>query len=142
LFYVDTSALAKWYLNERRSEEFAAWMHDQVDTWISSLTLAELTSLLLRRQRDGELVTEDVTRLLATIDSDVADGFLLVRPIDDPIIKGARSLMLRLFAHPLRTVDAIHLAVIRALDPVGVATADRILALAAGAMGFQVIRFD
>jgi hypothetical protein len=50
--------------------------------------------------------------------------------------------MLGLFAHPLRTVDAIHLAVIRALDPVGVATADRILALAAGAMGFQVIRFD
>ena len=37
MVYLDTSALAKWYLNEPRSEDFAAWMQEQDDTHIRTL---------------------------------------------------------------------------------------------------------
>jgi predicted nucleic acid-binding protein len=39
LAYVDTSALAKWYLPEKNSEAFAAWMQAQTETCISTLTI-------------------------------------------------------------------------------------------------------
>ena len=55
MVYLDTSALAKWYLNEPRSEDFAAWIQNQDDTHISTLTLVEMRCLLARRRRAGEL---------------------------------------------------------------------------------------
>jgi len=38
LCYLDTSALAKWYLNEPRSEDFATWIQNQDDTHITRLS--------------------------------------------------------------------------------------------------------
>lgn len=52
--YLDTSALAKWYLNESRSQEFTAWFQTQPDVHLSSLTLTEFRCLLARR-RAGDL---------------------------------------------------------------------------------------
>ena len=51
LSYIDTSALAKWYLPEAGSEDFSKWMQHQEDTCISSLTLTEFRCLLARRWR-------------------------------------------------------------------------------------------
>lgn len=48
--YIDTSALAKWYLPEAGSEAFAEWMGQWEDTCISSLTITEFRCLLARRQ--------------------------------------------------------------------------------------------
>lgn len=142
MVYIDTSALAKWYLPERRSEDFVTWMQAQADTWISTLTMAEMVSLLNRRQRDLELSEEEVARVLGAVDADVGAGFLLVHPIEDRIVRGARFLLTEMVELPLQTLDAIHLAAIRDLDVSGVATADRVLAMAAVAMGLDVTRFD
>ena len=56
--YLDTSALAKWYLNEARSQEFTVWFQTQPDVHLSSLTLTEFRCLLARRRRAGELSKE------------------------------------------------------------------------------------
>jgi hypothetical protein len=53
--YVDTSALAKWYLNEAGSAEFVDFMRAQGRALISRLTVVELRSLLARRERSGEI---------------------------------------------------------------------------------------
>ena len=58
--YVDTSALAKWYLPEEGSEKLAQWIQQQEDTCISSLTMTELRCLLARRRRMGLLTAEQV----------------------------------------------------------------------------------
>lgn len=51
LAYIDTGALAKWYLPESGSESFSEWMGQREDTCISSLTITEFRCLLSRRQR-------------------------------------------------------------------------------------------
>ena len=58
MVYIDTSALAKWYLNESRSEDFAAWIQTEAGAHISTLTVVEMRCLLARRRRNQELSTE------------------------------------------------------------------------------------
>jgi predicted nucleic acid-binding protein len=41
--YIDTSALAKWYLNEPRSEDFGAFITRQEKAVISRLTVVEFS---------------------------------------------------------------------------------------------------
>ncbi len=59
--YIDTSALAKWYLNEPRSEDFAAFITTLPSAAISRLTVVEFRCLLARRRRSGG-VTEPIER--------------------------------------------------------------------------------
>jgi len=49
--YLDTSALAKWFLNEPGSEVFVAFLQGLGSAVISSLTVTEMRSLLSRRRR-------------------------------------------------------------------------------------------
>lgn len=53
--YVDTSALAKLYLNERGSEQFEAFLLRQERAVISRLTALEFRCVLARRRRAQEL---------------------------------------------------------------------------------------
>ena len=48
--YLDTSALAKWYLNEVGSEAFVGFLQGLDSAVISSLTVTEMRSLLSRRR--------------------------------------------------------------------------------------------
>jgi len=58
LVYLDTSALAKWYLNEAHRHEFSNWIQKQEDTHISRLTITEFRCLLARRRRNREFSTD------------------------------------------------------------------------------------
>ena len=83
MVYLDTSALAKWYLNEPHSEEFTLWIQDQADVHISSLTVAEMRCLLARRRRRHELSMEMEQKVMATFQDDIAQGFLTLHPTKD-----------------------------------------------------------
>ena len=50
-YYLDTMALAKWYLNEVGSEAFVDFLQGLRLAFVSSLTVTELRSLLSRRRR-------------------------------------------------------------------------------------------
>lgn len=140
--YIDTSALAKWYLSEPRSEDFAAWIQTVSATYISTLTVVEMRCLLARRRRNRELPVELEQKVFATLQDDIANGFLIQQPIEDQDVQGAFRILTLLPDHPLRTLDALHLAVARKLGVGCVATADRVMALAAQTIGFDVVRFD
>lgn len=68
--YLDTSALAKWYLNEPFSEKFEAFIQEYSTAAISRLTVVELRCLLARRRRDYffESLYNPVKSLLSLID--------------------------------------------------------------------------
>ena len=53
--YFDTSALAKWYLNEPRSEEVEEYIQAHGPVGISDLTVVEMRSLLSRRRREKSI---------------------------------------------------------------------------------------
>jgi predicted nucleic acid-binding protein len=139
--YLDTSALAKWYLNEVGSEAFVDFLQGLGSAVISSLTVTEMHSLLGRRRRMGDLSVELESLLFAALLGDIDRGWLLRTAVSDARFAEATYLIARYPEHPLRTLDALHLTVAADLAVSIVATADGVMADAALSMGLQVVRF-
>ncbi len=140
--YLDTSALAKWYLNESRSQEFTAWFQTQPDVHLSSLTLTEFRCRLARRRRAGELSIELEQQIFITFERDLSKGYFMVHPLNNSQVVAAVHLINQLPQVALRTLDAIHLSIARDLEVETLATADKVMAEAGECLGFQVVRFD
>lgn len=139
--YLDTSALAKWYLNEAGSEAFVEFLQGLDSAVISSLSVTEMRSLLSRRRRMGDISAELEYLLFAALLDDIDRGWLQRYPLDDARFAEATNLIARYPEHPLRTLDALHLTVAVDLAVSIVATADGVMADAALSMGLQVVRF-
>ncbi|MFO7640208.1 MAG: type II toxin-antitoxin system VapC family toxin [Candidatus Competibacteraceae bacterium] len=140
--YLDTSALAKWYLNEPGSEDFVRDIQGLDVAVISSLTQTEMRSLLARRRRMGELTHELESVVYASFLDDITQGSLHLYSVEDTRFAEAVNLISRYPEHPLRTLDALHLAVARHWEVETLATADAVMAEAAVSMGFAVRRFQ
>ncbi len=140
--YIDTSALAKWYLNEPRSEDFEAFVTTLPSAAISRLSVVEFRCLLARRRRSGEVTAHIEQRVLDAFEADVRHGYLYVQPLDDRHARDAVTLVSQLSGHGLRALDALHLAIARDIGAPLIATADRLMANAATALGLEVARFD
>lgn len=139
--YLDTSALAKWYLNEPGSDAFVTYLQALDSAVISSLTKTEMRSLLSRRRRMGELTPAIESKLFAAMSEDIDRGWLQLEPIDDARFAEATNLISRYSEHPLRTLDALHLAQAVHSNIQCIATADAVMANAAISMGLKVTRF-
>lgn len=142
LAYVDTSALAKWYLPEANSEAFASWMQKQTETCISSLTITEFRCLLARRQRMQLLDALQIQELYAKFEQDIQDGHLLHYEVLDRQILNAKLMIESLPTVALRTLDALHLTIAHDIGVAILATADVVMAEAATMLEFEVVRFD
>ena len=140
--YIDTSALAKWYLPEARSEEFSTWIQKQKDTCISSLSVTEFRCLLARRRRMKELSEAQVQQIYAGFQKDINDGHLQVYPVNDLQVQNAALLIDSLPANALRTLDAMHLSIARDIPATVLASAERVMLDAGEALGFQLVCFD
>lgn len=140
--YIDTSALAKWYLNEARSDEFEAYLREVDRPSISSLTVVETRSLLSRHRRMGHLSGRQEQKIFAQFQQDLVEGIIVLLPVRDRDVLAAAHLLGRLPDHPLRTVDAIHLALALSAGLTELATADKTMAGAAADSGLEVARFD
>jgi hypothetical protein len=107
-FYLDSSALVKRYVDEQGS----GWLRSLFDLEprplfvVSHLIVAELTSAFTRRLRDGVLSAIEYARLKEIFQNDCVAGYQIV-PVNSAVIDEAGGLMER---HPLRTLDALHLA--------------------------------
>jgi predicted nucleic acid-binding protein len=107
----------------------------------SSLALIEVLSTLVRKERAGELDTEDMETSLDAAEADF-DRFASV-PLLTGVTNNARLLSRR---HGLRGADTLHLAAARWIgtpptlgnDPIGLVTSDRELAEAAEQAGLAV----
>lgn len=141
LSYIDTSALAKWYIAEPKSEEFTEWILAQDNPCVSSLTSAEFRCLLARKQRANQLDTSLVHRIFAQFEQDIQDAHLMLCPISDAHIRNAQLLIDRLPDIPLRTLDALHLSIARDIPAAAIASADKVMLNAAEALDFEVVSF-
>ena len=73
---------------------------------MSALVIVELSSLLMRRERSGSISTLRRTRALNNFLLH-AESEYLVMELDRDVLTEARSLLIK---HPLRALDALHLA--------------------------------
>ncbi|MDP2793387.1 MAG: type II toxin-antitoxin system VapC family toxin [Sulfurisoma sp.] len=140
MIYADTSALVKRYLDEPFSTDFDALL-ERGTMAISRLTIVEVRCALARRRRSREIDALRENRVNAELAADIQAGALQVGDIDATHFTAAYHLIGRLADIPLRTLDALHLAVAEQASAAAFATADKTQASAAEALGFTVHRF-
>ena len=139
--YFDTSALAKWYINEAKSEDVEQYIREQGPVSISDLTVVEMRCLLTRRRRERSIDAKMETEIFATFQEDIREKFLICHQLPEGWAAGAVNLLSVLSDIPLRTLDALHLAIAKDLTVDILATADNSMASGAKAMGISVVRF-
>lgn len=140
--YLDTSALAKWYLPEANSVEVTDYIVKLDRAAVSSLTLTEMRCLLARRKRMRELDADMESQIYATFLEDITRGSLWLYPVEDKHFESAANLISMLPSLNLRTLDAIHLAVVEHYDFERIASADKNFAEAAIVLGLKVDLFE
>jgi predicted nucleic acid-binding protein len=139
--YFDTSALAKWYLNESLSEQVEEYIREHGPVEISDLTVVEMRSLLARRRREKDFDAKTEMRVFAVFEEDIRQRFLIRHPMPESLAAGAVNLISTLPDVPLRTLDAMHLVIAEGINASVLATSDRVMAEAAKGMGLRVVRF-
>lgn len=139
--YLDTSALAKWYLEEANSDQFTDYIVGLDRAIISTLTKTEMRCLLARRKRMKEMSPELEAQIYATFLEDIAQGHLALCQVEDKHLDSAAHLIDMLPGYNLRTLDAMHLAIAQHHGIDSIATADNFFAKVAAALGFKVDNF-
>lgn len=142
IIYFDTSALAKWYLNEPQSEDVEKYVQEHGPVDISDLTIVEMRSLFSRRRRERDIDAKTEIRVFATFEEDIRQKFLFCHPLPNGWAAGAVNLLAVLSELPIRALDALHLIVAKEIQSEILVTADRVMAAGAKALGFSVVRFD
>lgn len=133
--YLDTSALAKWYLNEAFSEEVETFLAGVLPVTISPLVKLEMRSLVARRRQEGSLDSALENRILAVLENDIVAGHLVLVPVRAEHFALAETLIGALPTVPLRTLDALHLAIAKSEAVDLIATADSVMMRAAEHLG-------
>ncbi len=138
MIYLDTSAIVPYYLPEKLSDFVEQLLQKQEDKpIISQLVEVELFSALSRRVRMGEVSQNDARRITELFENHLNEG--LYRPVllENQHYCLARDWISR-FDLPLRTLDALHLAVC-SINNVSLVTADDKLAQSATILGIDIL---
>jgi predicted nucleic acid-binding protein len=132
--FFDTSALTKRYVEEEGSEQVRALCAQADALGVSILLLPELISTLCRLVREGRLSAEDYQSLKAAVQVDLYDADLC--DVSQEIFEQAIRC---LEAHPLRTLDALHVGSALVYKPDLFVSADRRQTEAADREGISVL---
>lgn len=117
--FLDTSALAKRYVAENRSGKVSALCQAAESLVVSVICLPELISTLSRLVREKKLAKDDYRKVKSDLIADLAD--VDICQITPDVIDSVVSL---LESHPLRAMDALHVACALAVEPDAFVSAD------------------
>ncbi|MCL6754655.1 type II toxin-antitoxin system VapC family toxin [Nostoc sp. CCCryo 231-06] len=104
---------------------------------MSQLVEVELVSALSRRVRMREISQQDTTAIVGRFQADLDSGFYTQIAVETVHYNLARKWISR-FNTPLRTLDALHLA-IAFQNNIRLVTADEALATSAEVLGVEVL---
>ncbi len=139
--FVGTSALAKAYLQESGSAAVERHLSEYEFIAISRLHVLESRSLLNRRRRAREIAAEYATNVWRAFQAHISEGILEVVPLEDRHAIQALDLLDSFRDVGLKTLDAMHLAVVLDHKDRTLVTADRVMADIGNKLGIQVRRF-
>jgi predicted nucleic acid-binding protein len=139
--YIDSSALAKLFLDEPESDDIARAVEEAGVRATSRLTYVECGAAFGRAERIGRMSARQLARTLGALDQAWQD--ILVVEVDEDVAAAAVAIAL---GHPVRASDAIHLASARAVASteraVTFACFDRRLWEVAGSLGMERLPAD
>jgi len=108
--YFDTSIIVAHYCPEKLSDKAEKALRAARFPIISSLVEVEFASAVARKVREGGLERMDASRIMAEFRSHCSqNSFVIETPA--PIHYSLAANWISSFATPLRTLDAIHLAI-------------------------------
>lgn len=136
MLYLDTSVLVAYYCPEAISDKVEDVLLAADQPAISSLVEVEFVSALARKVRERELAKEAADRLINQFQAHVAHNLYHWLAIEHHHYQKAFYWIAR-FSTPLRTLDALHLAV-AATESADFLTADTQLAKVARGFGVAV----
>jgi uncharacterized protein len=137
LIYLDTSMVAPLYWPEALSDTVEELVLSETELGLSQLVEVELVSALSRRVRMREISSDDATAIVKSFQSDIERGFYTRIPLETTHYQLAREWIIG-FATPLRTLDALHLAV-ASHNNIRLVTADAALAASAQFLGIDIL---
>ncbi len=110
MIYIDTSILVAFYCPEKISDQVEDILVKTSSPAISQLTEVELTSALARKIRENALFHEDAIAVLSIFRTHINDKSYQYLPIQPKHFSTAMNWIAE-FSTPLRTLDALHLAI-------------------------------
>lgn len=135
--YLDISVLAAYYCPEPISDKAEKLILNAPRPAISPLTQVELVSAVARKAREKEFSKETANKILNRFQAHIDRNLFHWLPLEDHHYQKAFNWIAQ-FNTPLRTLDALHLAV-AAASATHLLTADRQLARAARLFGLDVV---
>ncbi len=110
--YADTGVLLKLYVPEPESDAVQQAIANAVEVTCSELLLAEFQSALSRKRREGQIDAYAADEFMAALRRNIEEGAIDIVKLDSSTIEVAVKLLAKIPEEsPLRTLDAIHLAV-------------------------------
>jgi predicted nucleic acid-binding protein len=103
--FVDSSALAKRYVEEKGSDQVQAILSSASALAVSVICIPEIVSALCRRRRERKVSTQEYQNAKASLLSDIDDATVI--GITEEVIAQAAALLEQF---PLRSADALHVA--------------------------------
>lgn len=142
LYFLESSAFAKLFVLEQGSKALIRLLDRVPDSQkrVSSLASLEVRSAIRRRQRLKEIRPADADQALTAVDAEVRR--ISQQSVTSAVVSTAQTI---LDAHPLRALDALHLAtaiVMRdtlQISDICFVSADEALLKAAAAEQFPVL---
>lgn len=105
IVFLDSSALAKRYVQEPGSDRVEEILSSASSLGISVICLSEVVSALCRRRREGKLSQQQYSRAKQALFEDIEDASVI--NVTDQVILRAVDLLER---WPLRSSDSLHVA--------------------------------
>lgn len=137
MYYLDTSVLAAYYCPEALSGKVEKMVLELPAPAISYLTELELVSAISRKIREKNISSAAGNKIINLFQSHLDHNLYQWVAIDHHHYRKALSWISQ-FNTPLRTLDALHLAIV-ATENATLVTADRQLADAARVYGVEFI---
>jgi predicted nucleic acid-binding protein len=137
--YLDSSALAKLYVPEPESDTLEAFLRGRRDLMISELAITEVLSAVARRRREGMLTAKQAFEIRDAILADAESGSFHRLDMSPVVHREAERLLFHIDSVPLRTLDALHVAVALLGSATHVATYDARMRAAALYAGLKAV---
>jgi uncharacterized protein len=133
--YLDTSVLVAYYCPEPLSEAVERILRRMDQPAISALTEVKFASALARKVREKGLSREEANLVLNEFKAHIGRQLFTRIPVDREHFTVAFTWLTQ-FSLPLRTLDALHLAIAAGTD-LKIITADRRLSQSARKLGVR-----
>jgi uncharacterized protein len=140
MLYLDTSVIVAYYCPEKLSRQIEETILKEYEPIISDLCVVEFASAISRKSREKTITIESAKSMWEQFNFHRTKGYYSIKSLEQSHYTMAAFFIMQLKT-PLRTLDALHLAIAHE-SSARIVTADQVLSKAAERFGISNILID